>query len=714
MRIYLGLSFLLLVLNCLAAFAQKDSTLLRKDTTAKQLKLVTISSSRKNVEMKNGKLIYNVEKSAAATGSTAFDVLRRTPGVKVDQNDNLLLKGAATANVMIDGKMNYLSAHQLTNMLKGMTSDQISRIEVISTPSANYEASGNAGIINIVTRKSNRLGYAVNLSTGITLGHYVLNNQNITGNIRTQKINFFGNLGYNYRRSYREENSRQLFDTKSGTMQILDRIGFNPIQSKYYSYRAGIDLYLNKKQQLGLVYTGSKDDWKKDAVNTTYTRSGHLDLLSARESRVYSKEPYYNNAYNLNYKYSIDSTGKMLTADADYISYRNNSDGFLFSEASRLNYHQPSNIDIRSLKTDLVYPVGKWNLKTGLKYSAVKINNNFSYDSLQNNTSVYAASLSDHFIYKEEIAAAYFSATKEWAHTTIDAGLRLEHTNSEGNSVKTVSINKRVYTNFFPSLSVTQQLSSDHKLDFSLSRRINRPNYRDLNPARYFSDQYAYYQGNPNLVAEKAWVFSAGYTFLDKYIASLSFNGADHFISSNINTEPATGTLIRSVANFGHRDRFEAQVIVPLEVSTFWSINTSATLSYTQYPLTQMEGFNTVHQTAIDLYAGQTFRLPGKISLELLTRYTSPDLNGVYMARYYFSMDGGIKKTFLKDRLDAKFAFADLFHTGWYWGYSLSNTANFSYKNTPDSRRFSLGLSYHLGGKLSGGKPRQTDEQKRL
>eukprot|EP01133_Synstelium_polycarpum_P011087 gene11087-12918_t len=711
MKIY---PLLFLLMSCSVAFAQKDSTLLRKDTTAKQLELVTISSSRKNVEMKNGKLVYNVEKSAAAAGSTAFDLLRRTPGVKVDQDENLLLKGSAAANVMIDGKMNYLSAQQLASLLKGMTSDQISRIEMITAPSAQYDASGNSGIINIVTRKSSKPGYALNLSSGITLGHYVLNNQNITGNVRVKRFNFFGNLGHSYLRSYREENSRQVLDTKTGTAQMVDRIGFNPFRSQYYSYRLGTDVYLNKKQQIGFVYTGTKDDWIKDAVYTTYTRNKNEELLSARDSRVYSKEPYYNNAYNLNYKYSIDSIGKMLTADADYISYRNNSDGHLGSGTSLLNYHQPSFIDIRSLKTDLVWPIGKWNFKTGLKYSSVNIDNNFSYDSLQNNTLVQVPSLSDHFIYKEQIAAVYFSAAKQWENTTLDAGLRLEHTRSEGNAVNTASLNKRLYTDLFPSLSLTQQLGTNHKLDFSLSRRINRPGYRDLNPARYFIDQSSYYQGNPGLVAEKAWVVSGAYTLMDKYIASLSFNRADQFISSSINSDPVTGTLIQSVANFSHKDRFEAQVIVPIEISTFWSISTSATLSYTRYPLAQLQGFKNVDKMAIDLYAGQTFRLPGKTSLELLTRYTSADLNGVYMARYYFSMDGGIKKTLLKDKLDVKFAFADLFHTNRYWGYSLSNTANFSYKNIPDSRRFSFGLSYRLGGKLSGNKPRQTDEQKRL
>jgi hypothetical protein len=204
------------------------------------------------------------------------------------------------------------------------------------------------------------------------------------------------------------------------------------------------------------------------------------------------------------------------------------------------------------------------------------------------------------------------------------------------------------------------------------------------------------------------------YTLNNKYIASLSYNHSDNFIARSAVVDPMTKILTLSSANYDYRDRWEAQVIAPFSLTSWWEVNTTATLSYSAYPVAQLEGPLKLQKVAVDLFAGQTYRLPTGITAELQTRYTSPDLNGIYMNRYYFTMDGGVKKSFLKNKLDARFAFADLFQTGWFWGYSVSNTLNYQYKNTPDSRRFSLTLIYHIGGKLNTGKSHRTEEQNRL
>ncbi|MGF7079683.1 outer membrane beta-barrel protein [Mucilaginibacter sp. UYCu711] len=696
--------------------------IIAKATTA--LQGVVVNAVKQNVEMRNGRLIYNIEQSAAASGLSAFDLLRRAPGINVDQSGNLLLKGSNSVNVMLDGKMTYLTAQQMNNMLKGMGAEQINRIEVIAAPSVQYDAAGNAGIINIVTRKSNKEGYASNVSAGTTVGRYLLHSESITGNIKTRKFNFFGNLGYSYRHSYSEERSREEA-INNGVTRILERDGNDPHLSYYYTYKAGLDIYLNKNQQLGFVFNGSTDDWSKDAQGQSNIRSANGALVTVLQSHNFAKEPYYNNIYNLNYKLMIDTAGKSLAADADYISYRNNSDGYLSSNAfaadgtalepyQQLNFHQPSNIDIRSIKTDLNLPFKTIKIKAGLKYAAVTINNNFRYDSLKNNVYSYAPSLSDHFVYKEQIAAAYFSAGEQWKSSSIDAGLRLEYTYADANSINTGAENKRIYTDLFPSLSYTQQLDKDNRLDLALSRRINRPNYSNLNPVRYFADKYSIYQGNPNLIAEKAWITALSYTFKDKYIASLSYNRFNNFIGKSAVIDPVTSILITSTANYTHRDRLEVQVIVPFQLSPFWEVNTTATYSYTAYPLQQLSGYKNVNKSTIDLFADQTIRLPGATVFEVMTRYTSPELNGVYVERYYFTMDGGVKKTFLNKKLDARVTFADLFHTGWFWGYSISDTANYSYKNTPDSRRIGLTLIYHIGGTLTREKTHQIEEQQRL
>lgn len=690
----------------------------------KVLKEVSVSSKKQTLEMINGKLVYNVEQSAAAAGSSALDLLRRLPGVNVDADENLLLKGSANVNVMLDGKMTYLSAQQLSNMLKGMGSDNISRIEITGTPSVQYAAAGNAGLINIITKKSTKQGYAANISAGISVGRYVLHSENITGNVKTDKFNFFATLGYNYRHSFSDKTTFNTV-TNNGVTTIFDRRFIDPRISPYYTYKAGVDVYLSKNQTVGLVYSGYLDNWSRDLGGTTYLRNNSGDINGSVQNQSVAVEPYYNNIYNFNYKLKLDTLGKIISADADYVSYTNNSDGFIgnqefdrngsiFGAYQQLNFHQPSYIDIRSLKTDVDLPFKKYRLKAGLKYSSVQTNNNFRYDSLINHNYVYSPVLSDHFIYTEQIAAAYLSAAKKWEKTNIDIGLRIERTVSDANSISSGIENKRDYTDFFPSVSVDQQLNRDHKLSFLLSRRINRPNYSSLNPVRYFTDKYAYYSGNPNLKPEKAWVASTTYTLMDKYIASLTYNRNNNFITEVIQLDAASGILISQNANLSHKDRYDLMLIAPLKITSYWNVSTTTDLSYTSYPLMQLSGFFTAKRFNADLGINQNFNLPKSFGLEVIGHYTSPELLGVYLTRYYYQIDGGIKKTFLNKKLDARFAFSDLFHTNRYWAYSISNLVNYSYKYIPDSRRFSLTMIYHLGAKLNPSKTHQTEEQNRL
>jgi len=688
-----------------------------------QLKDVNVTGSRRVIQASKGKLVFNVEQSPSAAGSSALELLQQMPGISLDQDENLLLKGAAAGNVMVDGKRMYLSAQQLSNLLKGMPSENIGRIELITTPGAQYDAAGNTGIINIITRKSSRPGYAATLSGGLGLGHTLLNTQNFSGNIRTRTFNLFGNLSYSYRPTFRRELNYQAV-SGNGQTTFYDRDLHDEHNSRYYSYKLGIDFYLTKKQELGVVYTGSLDDWKKFAGGPTLLRDGQGNTGAILLSDNMTKEPYVNNAFNINYTYAIDSLGKLLTADADYVAYRNHSDGYLADSTidpgghilmpyQRLNFHQPSNIDIRSVKSDLVLPMKQLSLKAGLKYSSVTIDNNFRYDSLIAGARVFSPSLSDHFVYTEKIAAAYLTLGHHWKYTDLEAGLRIEHTLSEGNSISTDTIIRRSYANLFPFLSLDWQLDRRQKLNLSVSRRINRPGYGELNPARYYYDQYSYSQGNPNLLPETAWLFSLTYTLLDKYIATFSCNLSEHFIARNLLLDTHGGAQISRNVNFPHREQYEALFIIPITVSSGYSLNLISDATYTWYPLPVAGGSTIAGRLTEDIRLNQTFTIPGAGMMEIVANYTSPELYGAYLQRHYFSVDGGLKKALTK-KVDLRLSFTDLFHTIRYAGYTIDPVNYNSYARNWDSRRIRLTLVCRLGGKLTGGKARVLEEQNRL
>lgn len=213
---------------------------------------VQVTAQVKPVELKQGKIIYNVEKSITASGSSAFEILRKMPGINVGQDENIMLKGNANVNVMLDGKMTYLPPQQLSNLLKSMPAESISSIEISSNPSSEFDAAGNAGIINIITRKSNRDGYALDVSAGAGTGRYPQTTESISGNIKTKRFNVFGSYTYNYKKSYLNRTSYRVIEN-DGETTIYDRHSFDPEKTSNHNYKAGIDFYVNKNNQLSFI-----------------------------------------------------------------------------------------------------------------------------------------------------------------------------------------------------------------------------------------------------------------------------------------------------------------------------------------------------------------------------------------------------------------------------------------------------------------------------
>ncbi len=687
------------------------------DPEVSHLQEVVIRRKPPSVQMQGGKLVFDVQQSPASSGSSAFDVLLRAPGITADQDENLQLKGSSAVNVLVDGKMTYLSGAQLANMLKGMNASQISKIEVIGTPSAEFDAAGNAGIINIVLKKNTAKGYALDLTGGAGAGRYVLHREGAAGDIRTERFHIFGNVGYDYRHTLARRTGEQ--GDAGGT--LLSRQLNDAIKSRYYSYRGGIDFSWSKNQELGFLYTGYTDDWSRDAGGTTVV-SGSGSGNSAVGNRYVLLEPYYNDGFNLNYKLKLDTLGKLFTTSADYISYRNHSDGYLgntWTDAAgmeiqpyqQLNFHQPSLIGIRSLKTDLELPYPQLKIKGGLKYSSVTIDNDFRYDSLQVSDFVPAPSLSDHFVYTEQIAAAYLSAGKRWKNTDLNFGLRMERTRSDGNSISGAVRTLRKYTDLFPSLSLGHEWSESFRLDFSVSRRINRPGYFNLNPVRYFSDKFAYSQGNPDLKPEKAWIYALTGTIGKELVATLTVNRLGNFIAQTVRADQATGVLVTSSTNFSHRERYDLLLVNPFSISSFWKLTSTIGLSHTRYPVPDA---GSVAQNAVDLLVSNSIDLPAAVAMELKGHYASPTLNGMYRYRAYGSVDAGFRRSFARKKLDIRLALSDIFHQMNYSASTIAGTVANSYANKPDSRKVNLALTGHFGGKLSRSRNQELEEQDRL
>jgi len=690
---------------------------------SEMLQEVVITSKKGLLEADKGKLTFNVQNSAMTTGLTALDMLKKLPGVTVGQNDEILFRGSAGINVMIDGKMTYLSGNQLAQYLKGMSAEDLNKIELITTPAAEFDAAGNAGIINIIPKKSQKKGYAVDLRTSVSKGKFWMTNENISASLRTQKTSIYGLFDFNTPHTFMQSQSGNTVRENGNTIQLRRKYE-NAFKTNYYTYRIGGNWEFLPQHRIGAHYHGYFDDWigeKYSEVNRLNSSEGLQSYINAENRLI---EPYHYDAVSLNYAFDIDTLGKKITADANYTSYRNISDGVLttrnyaadgnYLSEDLLKISQPAFVHIVSAKADADLPFKNFTFKTGLKYAEVSNDNQYRYDSLQSGKYVEIEALSNHFKYKERISAVYLSGSKVLGKTSFEAGLRVEHTNADGYTVKQDITNQWEYTKLFPSLAISQVINDENKLDFSFSRRINRPSYTELNPVRWYNDPYFYYSGNPDLKPELAWVSSLTYSLMSQYIFSLSYNRGVNYINRKLVVDDNGVSIKSQSANFGKRHRFDITASVPFKPLPFWDVQFFSDLSYTSYPISRLEGEKVLKQWAMMASLQQDFSLPDDFTINIASYFYSSELRGIYKTKPAGYVDFGVRKSWMNKRLIAQLSISDVFNINRYRAYSQSDIADYYYNDKPYSRIIGLSLKYHFGGELIKSNYKKTEEQERL
>ncbi|HEY1871555.1 MAG TPA: TonB-dependent receptor, partial [Chitinophagaceae bacterium] len=485
---------------------------------SKDLSGVTVTAKKPFIEIKLDKIVVNVDAAPTNAGATALEVLEKSPGVTVDNDGNISLKGKSGVTIMIDGRLTYLSSADLAALLKNMPASALDQIEIITNPSAKYDAEGNGGVINIKTKKGKMTGFNGSVMVGVTTSFYkhgdalyvTPKTQNsINFNYRKNKFNFFVN--YNPNISQGKGNltlNREFFDNNGNVSSYSDVNTKFRFGNHNHTLKLGVDYFADKKNTYGIVLNGfTFDGHPTPTTVTTLSDINHQpvgSLVSLTQNNIH----FYNFSTNFNYRHQFDTAGRELTVDLDYIGYQNVSNMLLttefFDESGQqtaepllLKGHLPSDINIFSFKSDYTHPLKKGGkIEAGVKSSYVKNNNLVDYERLYLNKWIPDAR-SNHFLYDENINAAYINVNKQIKKWNMQGGLRLENTNAKGFQVTNDSTFKRNFTNLFPSAFVSYTLNTKNTLTVSFSRRIKRPNYQDLNPFTYFLDSLSYQKGNP-------------------------------------------------------------------------------------------------------------------------------------------------------------------------------------------------------------------------
>jgi iron complex outermembrane receptor protein len=701
---------------------------------SKELEGVTVVAKKPFVEQKLDRTVINVDASPTNAGTTVMDVLEKSPGVTVDKDGNISVKGKSGVLVLVDGKPTYLSGQDLANMLKNLPSTNLDQIEIMTNPPAKFDASGNSGVINIKTKKTKTVGYNGSVTGNYGQGVYPKANVSTNLNYRENKLNMFANGSYFYNENFSKmEISRKFRDqTTNALLSIFDQTANSARDNKGYSYKVGADYFMNKKTTIGFVVSGYNSRNTEYTENTTLIKDKN-GVVTTRTQAINDVNSVYDNlGANLNLRHVFDSTGKELGVDLDYINYNSNATQLLSnkfydnagnkkSNDEILRGYLPSNIDIYSAKIDYTHPLKNGSrFEAGLKTSLVQTDNDAQYSNWDANTGNYLndPTRSNHFLYKENINAAYANLTKQlnkiWS---LQLGVRLENTNSDGNQLTTGQKFVRDYTQLFPTVYVGFAPSSKNQFALSYGRRIDRPNYQDLNPFFYFLDKYTYQVGNPYLNPQFSNNIELNHTFKSMLTTSLSYSITDNIIQDVLEQVDSTHTSFVKKSNIARRVSLGGSVSFNAPVTKWFRTSIYMNVFDNKFTGTVNGGYIDVSGLAFMGNMNNQFTFKKGWSAELSGFYRSSTVQGVLVSNPMWAMNVGVAKQIMKNQGALRLSVRDLFYTQIFGGYSQYQNVDVTIRQARDSRVVNLSFTYRFSkGKAASQRKRggANDEQNRV
>jgi len=709
---------------------------LKLEHEIKTLKGITVSAKKPFIERKIDRTIINVDASITNAGTTALEVLEKSPGVTVDKDGNVSLKGKPNVMIMLDGKPSYLSGDQLASLLKNMPSSAIDQIEIMTNPSAKYDAAGNSGIINIKTKKNKMHGINGSVSATMAQAYYSKPNTSFNINYRTGKVNLFGNYTYSLWQSHRDQTIiRRFRDTSTKQLQtIFDQDIISHHRSDYSGLKAGMDFYASPKTTLGVVFSGYLNPYREISNNQTNLNNAQNRTDSIVIADYTNKGNSKNFSTNLNFWHKFDSSGKEFTVDLDYLDYEQPASSLLANSyfypdftvrksPNALIGDLPSNVKIYSAKTDFTIPLkdaGK--IETGLKSSYVTTDNDAVYQNQTANGTTVDEGKTNHFIYKENINAAYINFSKQIKKWGMQAGLRAENTNAKGhqlgNATHPDSSFTKNYVNLFPTVYVSYQLNDKNTFTADYGRRIDRPDYGDLNPFYYFLDEYTYEVGNTLLQPQFSDNIELTHTYNGFLSTTINYTKIHHVFTDVIKQITSERKTFQTKENLASKTTYGIAVSANFPVTKFWSTNLYSNVNYNAFSGVLDGGNLEINATTFMGNMNNQFKFKKGWSAELSGFYRSKSIEGEIVIDPMWRMDAGVQKLILKNKGSLKFGVRDIFNTQNFKGNINYEDIDAYISNYRDNRTFSLTFSYRFGKPIKNQQHRRTggasEEQNRV
>ncbi|MFI8377771.1 outer membrane beta-barrel protein [Leeuwenhoekiella sp. NPDC079379] len=698
------------------------------EDSAEFLGEVTVTAKRPVIQRKIDRLVFNVENTAISSGST-YDILKRTPGVLINQ-DQILVKNRP-AQVYINDRKVYLTSQELQQLLEGFAGVNVKSVEVITTPPAKYDAEGGA-ILNIITSKNPSIGYKGSINASNTVGIVPKYAVGTSQYYKTDWLNAYASYTFNSRFDTKtDEGFVQFYNPDGSEKATWEDLFKRDTRTFSHSLNTILDFTLSETELLSFsanILHTPKADSEISGRTETYNPQGQLDSLYTTQSLL--ENDRNNLIFSLKYDKDLGENGAKLTAIANYIDYTDNqmqsvNTRYFSNQGNLLNVNAfntipTQNSQIYTGQLDYTGSLENWAIETGVKYSGINSESRQEFFNTAGNVSDSDAILNDNFDYTENIYASYFSFARDWDKWSFKAGLRGEYTAANGDSRTLGVVNTQEYLELFPTVYITNNPSENHSFGLDYSRRIDRPRFQSLNPFRYFLNENNFQEGDPNIQPAIANRIQFNYTFKNKLSFDLYWDRIDNAMSRLPFQDNQDLTLRGVNTNLNYERQFSFDITYSEFVTNWMWMSFESSFYNMENEFKTLESqvdnvknnINGVYLRTMNyLIIDQTF------TATITNYFMSNILAGSYQydrPQYALSLD--LQKTFMNGRLTATFSTEDIFNTMNIPLTSKYRDQNNTFFAMPESQKIRLGLRYKFGNfKLSdNSRDINTEEEKRL
>ena len=678
---------------------------------------VSVVSKKPAIQFLPDKTVINPEASISNAGASVMDVLEKSPGITVNKDGSINMKGKPAVTVLIDGKPTQLGGADLQAYLSGIPASQVDVLELIENPGAKYDASGNAGIINIKMKANKLKGFngSVNLSLG--QGIYTKTGNSLNLNYRNGKVNWFLNYGM---RASREKMDmwtlRKYVNTKNEDSVLLEQPNYQKSKQAGQNIKTGFDFFLNRNTTLGIVFTGGIFNRKQTSIADIVWMDPYYHIDSSINTSGENNRKFKRGGVSVNGRFKIDGSTE-LTADLDFVSFNINGDQQYQtqlvapgSDIETTSGNTPSKLKIFTAKIDLSKRYKKFLLETGLKTAFNKTDNLAAY-YFKDNNNAWQPDLrrTNHFLYNESISAAYASVDAEKGKWHWQAGLRYEFTHYSahqlGNAVVKDSAFKRTYGSIFPTAFVSYNVDSNNTITLRAGKRIDRPQFQHLNPFQTILNKYTYEAGNPYIKPQYTWNFSVAHTYKQKLTTEVSYSYLKDYFSqifiidsssSNVNNNVIIYTRgnVGSFTNFGISETYQTPV------TKWWNLTAVAVYNHKVIKGVVWAPF-TARVNQLNISINNQFQLKKGWSIELSGFYqTKSQVDLQEWLEPQGELNIGVGKQVLKKKGTVRLSIRDLTYFQNYNGYSTFENSYEPFTIKWDSRVVRLSFSWRFGKQM--------------